>query len=242
MIYQAIPHQCIKSRNDDLIFNEIGYVFSVNMLLNGLWLMIFTRYNLTAFFISCIDIVGLLVTCLYMMMVVARAKYLNTFEVISAYTGFSMYAGWVTTATILNVTFCIKGLGYSEDKMDISESKIACHILWVAQIIYVVASFREENVVFAFIWLWAAFAILNRQREEHKDIEANLDLIIIVHSIYLFCLSIWKFYKWIKGKSVNPEEMCVDGAAKLDPEAQNSGNKKKSIIKKFHEEKSNVMN
>ena len=141
-----------------------------------------------------------------MMMVIARADYLNLFEVISAYIGFSMYAGWVTTATILNISFCFKGLGYSEEKMEISESKVACYILWVAQLIYMVASYREENVVFGAVWLWAAFAILNRQREAHKDLEANLDLIIIVHGLFLFCLSMWKFYKWAKRKGVEEFE------------------------------------
>ena len=75
--------------------------------------------------------IGLLVTCVYIMMVVARSK-LNPFEVFSMYTGFSIYAGWVTTATILNATYCFKGMGFSEEKMDINESKITCFVLWIA--------------------------------------------------------------------------------------------------------------
>jgi len=133
----------------------------MNMFLNRLWLMIFTRYNLTAFFISAVEIFGLLGTCLYIMMVVSRNK-LNLFEVISAYTGFSLYSGWVTTATILNVTFCFKGVGFREEKMEMSESTVACFILWIAEIIYIVASYREQNVIFGSVWIWAAFAILDR--------------------------------------------------------------------------------
>ena len=68
-------------------------------------------------------------------MVISRNK-LNTFEVMTAYTGFSLYAGWVTAASILNVSYCVKGLGLREDNinigMEISESKITCVILWVA--------------------------------------------------------------------------------------------------------------
>ena len=67
----------------------------------------------------------------YIMMVVARSK-LNPFEVFSMYTGFSIYAGWVTTATILNATYCFKGMGFSEERMDISESKVTCYVLWIA--------------------------------------------------------------------------------------------------------------
>ena len=125
------------------------------------------------------------------MMMVASRNNLNTFEVISLYTGFSMYAGWVTTATILNITFCLKGVGFNV------ESAVSCYILWIVQIIYMIISYKEQNVVYGTVWLWAAFAILNRQKENHKDIEANLDLIIIVHGIFLFGLSVMKCTVWI---------------------------------------------
>lgn len=69
-----------------------------------------------------------------------------------------------------------------------------------------VASYREQNVVYGSIWLWAAMAILSRQKENYKDIEANLDLIIIVHGMFLFCLSIMKLRNWMKNKNVEAEE------------------------------------
>lgn len=74
-----------------------------------------------------------------------------------------MYSGWVATATILNLTFCVKGLGFSEKKMNIDESEYACVILWVALGIFVLATLRERNVVFGAVWLWAVYAIKKRQ-------------------------------------------------------------------------------
>lgn len=159
MIYQAIPGYCIKSRNDDLIFNQIGYVFALNMLFNGMWLMIFTQYNLTAFYVSCIDILLLLATSIYIMYFTGREVMANFVEFIGLYVGFSMYAGWVTTATVLNIMFCVKGSGFSEEKMDIDESNIACYILWAITIIYIVVSSIENNIVYALIWIWAVVAI-----------------------------------------------------------------------------------
>lgn len=126
-------------------------------------------------------------------MIISRNN-LNTFETISAYTAFSMYAGWVTTATILNITFCLKGVGFEMG------SNVSCYILWIVQIIYMVVSYKEQNVVYGSVWLWAAFAILSRQKEDWKDIEANLNLIIIVHGMFLFGLSIMKCTNWIQGK------------------------------------------
>ena len=75
---------------------------------------------------------------------------------------FSMYSGWVTTATILNVTFCLKGIGLSEKKLEIDESVYSCVMLWIALVIFVLATLRERNVVFGAVWLWAVYAIKKR--------------------------------------------------------------------------------
>ena len=148
-------------RNDHLIFNEIGYLFSFNMIFNAMWLAIFQQYNLSAFFVSAVDIIALLVTCL-MIMMKAQRNTTNFFETIGIYVAFSMYSGWVTTATILNVTFCLKGIGLSEKNLEIDESVYSCVMLWIALVIFVLATLRERNVVFGAVWLWAVYAIKKR--------------------------------------------------------------------------------
>ena len=44
---------------------------------------------------------------------------------VSAYSlrlGFSVYSGWLTTATILNTCFVLKGAGFNETEMNIDET------------------------------------------------------------------------------------------------------------------------
>ena len=138
-------------RNDHLIFNEIGYWFAANMVFNATWLVIFQQYNLPAFFVSAVDIIALLVTSLVIMMK-AQRNHTNFVETICCYVSFSMYSGWVTTATILNLTFCIEGSGFNESNLGIDESTHACVILWIALIIFMSASLRERNVVYGAVW------------------------------------------------------------------------------------------
>jgi len=194
VVYQAIPsHWGMSKRNDHLIFNEIGYWFAANMLFNAMWLAIFQQYNLPAFFVSAVDIIALLITSL-MIMMKARRNQCNFFETIGCYVAFSMYSGWVATATILNLTFCIKGLGFSEKKLDIDESIYACSILWVAFAIFVLASLRERNVVFGAVWLWAVRAIKVRQ-VSFENIQVVCDIILALHSVFLLGLSCDILYK-----------------------------------------------
>jgi len=40
-VYQALPDSCCPDRNNDLIFNKLGYLPSINFCGNSLWLFIF---------------------------------------------------------------------------------------------------------------------------------------------------------------------------------------------------------
>merc|ERR1711990_636444 len=40
-VYQALPGEWVPDRNDDLIFNQIGWLWSLNMILSSLWLPTF---------------------------------------------------------------------------------------------------------------------------------------------------------------------------------------------------------
>ncbi len=64
-------------------------------------------------------------------------------EFIGLRMGFSIYTGWVTAATILNVSFLLKSLGLKGANAGLSESTWTCVILYVALIVYVLASFME---------------------------------------------------------------------------------------------------
>lgn len=39
-IYQALPLSWVTSRNDELIFGQIGWLFAININLNTLWLVV----------------------------------------------------------------------------------------------------------------------------------------------------------------------------------------------------------
>ena len=139
-IYQAIPIWMLPRgfRNDDLIFNQIGYVWTINIFSNLIWNKLF--YGL-GFYVSAIDILVMLSTALYMLVKVSRS-HLNKIECVTLYFGISIYAGWVSVATILNLSYIAKDMGLSYENGH-DETKWACFILWVAFVIFTAASLRE---------------------------------------------------------------------------------------------------
>lgn len=39
-IYQALPQSWAPTRNNDLIFGQIGWLFAININMNSLWLLV----------------------------------------------------------------------------------------------------------------------------------------------------------------------------------------------------------
>tara|TARA_B110000285_G_C14689660_1_gene408466 strand:- start:93 stop:554 length:462 start_codon:yes stop_codon:yes gene_type:complete len=68
-VYQALPSSPKLGRNDDLIFNKIGYVFFTNMILNSLWLVVFMRDEFWSYLLALGIIVWLLITSLQIMFI-----------------------------------------------------------------------------------------------------------------------------------------------------------------------------
>jgi hypothetical protein len=172
-VYQGLPQEWVPARNNELIFDQIGYVFAANCILNASWLMIFQTGTMTGFIVSLIDMLALLVTCLFIMTRCTRYN-VNTMEAISMRIGFSLYAGWVTSATLLNVSYVLASLGVREPKYN--EEKWTVVILWIAFAIYNVASFSERNPLYGAVYIWTILAIRNnvlKTKPELEDLEKN---------------------------------------------------------------------
>lgn len=112
-VYQALPDSMVPSRNNKLIYEQIGPWFTVNMIVNGLWLMVFQQNQVWGFAVGLIGLVVILATARYIMHLSTTAT-VDVWEWIGLRAGFSIYAGWVTAATILNATYLFKSLGLSD--------------------------------------------------------------------------------------------------------------------------------
>lgn len=60
--YQALPSSWVPDRNNTLIFEEIGYQFFINMMINCLWLVLFQFNNTLGFVFALIDIIFMLIS------------------------------------------------------------------------------------------------------------------------------------------------------------------------------------
>ena len=214
--YQAIPQNFISSRNE-YIFRVCSPCLLIYSVMGVGWLGIFNSDTTNDFWKAQFLIVLMLISALIPMMAFSRTR-LNTFEALVCYPAFSLLAGWLTSATILGFVFCLASMGMTKDNGydDKLLNTYAIIMYWVAELVFVVASFRERNIVYGSVWIWTAFNILRKQRndflsgEENKDIlkpiELNLNIILAVHTLFLVFLMVRRGMQYKKGQKIGQPE------------------------------------
>lgn len=199
IVYQALPNKSVPSRNNELIYRQIKYVLAVNLIANGLWLVL-TRINSSfGLAISTLDIIFMDVTCIYMMMKSTRAK-LDMFQIIVMRVMFTLYAGWVNAATIINITNFLASLGMKDPNAGLNESTWAVIILYVALVIYILAAFMERNPLFGALYLYVLIAIRAKQTA-YPDIQSNSLIAIIILIVALIGITSLSVYEKMNGKA-----------------------------------------
>jgi uncharacterized protein YhhL (DUF1145 family) len=78
-----------------------------------------------------------------------------------------------------------------KDLMFITEDEWAITILWVAEVIYELASWTDRNPVYGCVYLWALAGILEEtvsHKSDKTDLITNISVVIGVHAISMMVL------------------------------------------------------
>jgi len=106
--------------------------------------------------------------------------------------GFSVYGGWVTSATILNVSIMLKSFGFNAADSGINEVNFGIAILITAECVYIAAGYMYSNPLYSSVYIWVLFAIkANSEAMSYTDVTTTTDVLLIVHGCYIIALSVW---------------------------------------------------
>jgi len=199
VVYQALPNKWVPDRNNELIFGQIKYIFAINMTLNGIWLLVFMTNTAVGFGFAFLIIASMTATQTFIMLKSTRAK-CNIAEIIALRCGFTVYTGWVTAATIVNASNFLKLLGMKNPNAGFDESTWTVIMLYVALIVYVLASFMERNPLFGAVYIWVVFAIRTNQTA-YADIQTNCLIGIIIMIVALVGITALSVYEKKEGKA-----------------------------------------
>ena len=148
-------------RKDDALVSKVDRIFIVNALLNASWIFAW-HYDLI--WLSVIIMAGLLIS-LIKIADILRASDLTPKERWLVRLPFSVYFGWITVATIANITVFLVYLGWNGFGM--SKSLWTVGVLLVGALIGTLRVLRDRSIPYGLVLIWAYVAIL------YKHLSAN---------------------------------------------------------------------
>lgn len=168
----------------DNIISKINILFIISCALNSVW--IFAWHYLNMWF-ALILIIGMLVTLILINMNFKNINF-NTKEKIFIKLPFSIYFGWITVATIANVAALL--VSKSWNGFGIGPSIWTMLILIVGAAIGIITSYKNENVAYIFVFVWAYIGILI----SHLGNSGYDNLYPEVISVLIGCLIAYSIY------------------------------------------------
>jgi len=153
-LYQFGIFRDKKSRLGEKTVNEIVPYFIISSVINALWIF---AWQYRVIWLSVVLIVALLV-CLIKINQILHAKQYNIKDFVSVKLPFSIYFGWITVATIANITTFLVSAGWNG--FGLRPGIWMVFILLVGAIISIVTMVRNFDWVYGATIVWAYAGIL----------------------------------------------------------------------------------
>lgn len=141
-------------RGDDVLVGKVNRIFILNALLNAAW--IFAWHN-DIIWLSVIIMIGLLIS-LITIADILRKSTLTERERRLVCLPFSVYFGWITVATIANITVFLVSLGWGG--FGLADSFWTVAALLVGALIGSWRMLKDRFIPYGLVFVWAYGAIL----------------------------------------------------------------------------------
>ena len=151
-IYQALPTQKESAR-----LRNLGYLFALSGVFNAAWLFCWHYNQFGLSVIVMLALLGLLIAS-YLKLNVGRTP-VNPAEKWFVDIPFSVYLGWITVATVANVTDYLYSINWTG--LGIAPQAWAVIMLGVASLLGILMTFlrMDSSYVFVLVWSFAGIAV-----------------------------------------------------------------------------------
>lgn len=153
-VYQALPAQ-----KESLRLRRLGYLFAISGLLNAAWLFAWHYNQFALSVLIMLGLLGLLIAS-YLRLDVARTK-VGTAEKWCVDIPFSVYLGWITVATVANITDLLYLVNWNG--FGIAPEIWAMIMILVACLIGLLMALTRRDAAYLFVLVWSFAGIAVKQ-------------------------------------------------------------------------------
>ena len=179
-VYQALPAQHSNQR-----LQRIGWLFALSNLANAVWLFTW-HYELFPLSVVVMLSLLLLLIAVYMRLDIGRAR-VTTTEKWCVDIPFSIYLGWISVATIANITDLL--YYWKWDGWGIASQVWAVIMLVVASALALAMAWTRGDVAYLLVIVWSFVGIADKQSA--APLVANTAWLMTVVVALMIPLSVW---------------------------------------------------
>ncbi len=185
-LYQFGLFQKDKGQKNASLFSEVGNYFAVTSVANILWIFSW-HYHLISF-----SLLFMLVILFYLIKInsILRQKKLSLKENFFIKAPFSVYFGWITVATIANVTTLLVSLNWTG--WGIAPAIWTIIILIVGALIGLLWTLTDKNIFYGLVLVWAYFGIWFKHTSVtgfNSQYPAVINILIVLEVLFFISLA-----------------------------------------------------
>lgn len=154
VVYQALPSQ---KRRD---FHErIGWLFVLSSLFNIVWLFLW-QYEYLGLSVVVMFLLLASLIAVYLRLNIGKSK-VPLREKLAVHLPFSVYLGWITIATIADVSVTLVSVNW--DGLGISQETWAILVVAIALLITLLVTATRKDIAYGLVIIWALLGIAVKQ-------------------------------------------------------------------------------
>lgn len=181
-IYQVLPGQ-----RDNTHLDQMGYGLVLASLAQIAWIFLFL-YRLFSLSVAAMAIILLSLIYSYLNLDVGRVR-VPKLEAWFVNVPLSIYMGWISVATIVNVAIALYTLNWNG--WGIAPSVWTAILIVVAATIAILMRVRHRETAYPLVMIWALIAIAIKQGDEPLIVTTALMASLVI-SLYGFGSTIWR--------------------------------------------------
>lgn len=192
-IYQALPAQ-----REDPRLKRIGPWFAVANLFNAAWIFL---WHYGFFTLTVLVMLGLLTSLLIIFKRLnLSVKPATTMENWLMHVPFSIYLGWISVATIANVSVALYNLGFTGGP--ISQEAWTVVVILVALALGIFMTWQQRQVAYSLVLIWATIGIVVRQADSTVVMATSiLAAAILFVSVVVYAYGVWQKSKHTQSRA-----------------------------------------
>ena len=176
VIFQALPSEKEKGYH-----NRISWFFVLSSVCNIVWLFLW-QYEYLVFSVIVMFLLLTSLILIYLRLDIGKSK-VGLREKLTIHLPFSTYLGWITIASIANVSVTLVSVNW--DGFGISPSTWATLIIIIALAISILVSATRKDIAYSLVIIWALVGIsVSQSGNENIAILAQASSIIILISLF----------------------------------------------------------